>query len=35
MLLVSGPRKRGSDATQQELFVQKHVDYIKGLDKVR
>jgi geranylgeranyl transferase type-2 subunit beta len=36
MSLVSGPgRGGGGSSDQQELFVQKHVDYIKSLDTVR
>ncbi|GAD96944.1 geranylgeranyl transferase type 2 subunit beta [Paecilomyces variotii No. 5] len=32
MSLVSGPGRGGGVATDQKLYVQKHVDYIKGLD---
>jgi hypothetical protein len=35
MSLVSGPGRGGKANSTQELFVQKHVDYIKSLDTVR
>lgn len=35
MSLVSGPGKGAGSSSIHEVYVQKHVDYIKNLDTVR
>lgn len=35
MALVSGPGRAAGSSSDQQLHVQKHVDYVKNLDTVR